>query len=290
MSSTSVFLGQLLIGLINGSFYAMLSLGVAVVFGMLHIVNFAHGSLYMLGAFGAWLGLQHLGLNYWAALALMPLVVAAIGALIERTMLVRLAGLDPLYGFLLTFGISLVVDGLFRWGFGSSGRPYPPPEALQGGVRVGMVFMPLYRLWIVAASLVVCFGTWYVIERTRLGATMRAATENAPLVRVFGINVPRLITLTFAGAAGLAALAGVLAAPILQVSPYMGSNLLILVFAVVVVGGMGSILGSIVTGYLLGIVEGITKFVYPQGATIVIFVVMALVLLVRPGGLFGRTR
>lgn len=288
MSSSSAFVAQLLVGLINGSFYAMLSLGVAVVFGMLHIVNFAHGTLFMLGAFLAWLGLQQLGLDYWTALALIPLVVAAVGALIERTMLSRLAGLDPLYGFLLTFGITLVVEGLFRYWFGSSGRPYPAPELLRGGANVGVAFVPIYRLWIIAASLVVCFTTWFFIERTRLGAYMRSATENAPLVQVFGINVPLLVTLTFAGAAGLAALAGVLAAPIMQVSSHMGAQLLILVFAVVVVGGMGSILGAIVTGYLLGIVEGITKFIYPEGATIVIFVVMAIVLLVRPGGLFGK--
>ena len=288
MDMWSAFSGQLLVGLINGSFYAILSLGVAVVFGMLHVVNFAHGALYMLGAFMAWLGLQKFGLNYWAALVVIPLIVAVFGALIERFMLARLSGLDPIYGFLLTFGITLVVEGMFRYWFGSSGRPYPPPELLRGSVNLGIAHMPIYRLWIVVASIGVCFSTWYFIERTRLGGYMRAATENAPLVQVFGINVPLLFTLTYGGAAGLAALAGVLAAPIFQVSPYMGSNLLILVFAVVVIGGMGSILGSIVTGYLLGIVEGVTKFIYPQGASIVIFIFMAVVLLVRPGGLFGK--
>ncbi|WP_175839312.1 branched-chain amino acid ABC transporter permease [Burkholderia anthina] len=284
----SALFGQLLVGLINGSFYAMLSLGVAVVFGLLQIVNFAHGTLYMLGAFLAWLALERIGLNYWAALVVIPLLVAFIGALIERGMLSRLRGLDPIYGFLLTFGISLVVEGMFTYWYGSSGRPYSPPSELRGGIDVGVAFVPIYRLWIVAASLLVCLSTWFLIERTRLGATMRSATENAPLVQVFGINVPVLVTLTYAGAAGLAALAGVLAAPVFQVSSHMGSQLLILVFAVVVIGGMGSILGAIVTGYALGIIEGVTKFVYPQGASIVIFVVMAVVLLVKPGGLFGR--
>jgi branched-chain amino acid transport system permease protein len=289
MNSSALF-GQLLVGLINGSFYATLSLGVAVVFGLLHIVNFAHGTLYMLGAFLAWLALQHLGLDYWTALIVVPLAVAAVGALIERIFLTRLKGLDPIYGFLLTFGISLSVEGLFTYWFGSSGRPYPPPELLRGGVNLGLSFVPIYRLWIVVASLLVCLSTWFFIERTRLGATMRSATENAPLVQVFGVNVPLLVTLTYAGAAGVAALAGVLAAPVFQVSSHMGTQLLILVFAVVVIGGMGSILGAIVTGYLLGIVEGITKVVYPEGASIVIFVVMAIVLLVKPGGLFARNR
>jgi len=288
--NTSALYGQLLVGLINGSFYAMLSLGVAVVFGLLHIVNFAHGALYMLGAFLAWLGLQHFGMSYWTALFAIPLVVAVIGAIVERLTLVRLRGLDPIYGFLLTFGIALVVEGLFTYWFGSSGRPYAPPELLRGAVRLGVTLVPLYRLWIVAASLVICFATWFVIERTRLGATMRSATENAPLVQVFGVNVPLLVTLTYAGAAGLAALAGVLAAPVFQVSSHMGSNLLILVFAVVVIGGMGSILGAVVTGYGLGIVEGLAKVVYPPGASIVIFIVMGIVLLAKPGGLFGRSR
>jgi branched-chain amino acid transport system permease protein len=288
MSLSSALFGQLLVGLINGSFYAMLSLGVAVVFGMLHVVNFAHGTLYMLGAFLAWLGLQKLGLDYWTALIVIPLVVAVVGVLIERLMLSRLSGLDPIYGFLLTFGITLVVEGMFRYWYGSSGRPYPPPALLMGGMDIGVAFVPIYRLWIVVASLVICLSTWFFIERTRLGAYMRSATENAPLVQVFGINVPLLFTLTYAGAAGLAALAGVLAAPVFQVSPQMGGQLLILVFAVVVVGGMGSILGSIFTGYMLGIIEGLTKLFYPQGSSIVIFVVMAIVLLVRPGGLFRK--
>jgi branched-chain amino acid transport system permease protein len=286
----SALVGQLLVGLINGSFYAMLSLGVAVVFGLLHIVNFAHGTLYMLGAFVAWLALQQLGMNYWVALIVIPIVIAAIGALIERCMLSRLKGLDPIYGFLLTFGISLSVEGLFTYWFGSSGRPYPPPELLRGSFNLGVAFLPVYRVWIVVASLVVCMSTWFFIERTPLGATMRSATENAPLVQVFGVNVPLLVTLTYAGSAGLAALAGVLAAPVFQVSAHMGSQLLILVFAVVVIGGMGSIIGAVVTGYALGIIEGITKFVYPEGASIVIFIVMAIVLLLKPGGLFSRGR
>lgn len=288
MSVSPAFYGQLLVGLINGSFYAMLSLGVAVIFGMMHIVNFAHGTLYMLGAFLAWLALQTLGMNYWTALIVIPVIVGLFGAVIERTMLARLTGLDPIYGLLLTFGIALVVEGLFRYWYGSSGRPYPTPEILRGGVNLGVVFVPIYRLWIVFSSLIVCFATWFFIERTRLGGYLRSSTENAPLVQVFGINVPLLVTLTYAGAASLAALTGVLAAPIFQVSSHMGANLLILVFAVVVIGGMGSILGAIVTGYLLGIVEGFTKVIYPQGSAIVIFVVMAVVLLVRPGGLFGR--
>ncbi|MFJ4048939.1 MULTISPECIES: branched-chain amino acid ABC transporter permease [Pseudomonas] len=284
-----LFFGQLLLGLINGSFYAMLSLGIALVFGLLHIINFAHGALYMVGAFLAWLLLQHTGLNFWWALLLVPLVVAVIGGVLERTLLTRLHGLDPLYGFLLTFGLTLVIEGLFRYGFGSSGRAYPVPELLRGAVDLGFVYVPYYRLFVVAVSLLVCLGTWALIERSTLGAYMRAATENAALVQVFGVNVSRLVTLTFAAAAGLAALAGVLAAPILQVSPQMGSNLIILVFGVVVIGGMGSVFGAVTTGYLLGMVEGMTKFFYPPGATLAVFVVMALVLLVRPGGLFARS-
>jgi branched-chain amino acid transport system permease protein len=280
--------GQLLIGLINGSFYALLSLGLAVIFGMLQVINFAHGALYMLGAFIAWLALQHLGLNYWAALVVVPIAVGLIGVVIERTTLRRIAGLDPLYGLLLTFGLTLVIEGMFRYWYGSSGQPYSPPPQLTGAVNLGFMFLPIYRGWVIVASILVCFATWFVIERTRLGATLRAATENPALVQAFGINVPLLITLTYAGGVALAGFAGVLAAPIYQVSPLMGSNLIIVVFAVVVVGGMGSILGAIVTGYLLGVLEGLTKVFYPPASAIVIFVVMAVVLLVRPAGLFGR--
>ncbi|GGH13379.1 branched-chain amino acid ABC transporter permease [Alsobacter metallidurans] len=285
---TAALYGQLLIGLINGSFYALLSLGLAVIFGMLHVINFAHGALYMLGAFAAWLALTKFGVNYWAALALAPLAVAILGVIIERTTLRRLAGLDPLYGLLLTFGLSLVIEGMFRHWYGSSGQPYAPPPQLQGGVNLGFMFLPIYRGWVVVASVVVCFATWFVIERTRLGAYLRAATENPALVQAFGINVPLLVTATYAGGVALAGFAGVLAAPIYQVSPLMGSNLIIVVFAVVVVGGMGSIMGAIVTGYMLGVLEGLTKVYYPQASAIVIFVVMAIVLLVRPAGLFGR--
>ncbi|WP_406856769.1 branched-chain amino acid ABC transporter permease [Alsobacter sp. KACC 23698] len=285
---TVALYGQLLIGLINGSFYALLSLGLAVIFGMLHVINFAHGALYMLGAFTAWLALTKFGVNYWAALALVPIAVGLFGVIIERTTLRRLAGLDPLYGLLLTFGLSLVIEGLFRHWYGSSGQPYAPPPELQGGVNLGFMFLPIYRGWVVVASVVVCFATWFIIERTRLGAYLRAATENPALVQAFGINVPLLVTLTYAGGVALAGFAGVLAAPIYQVSPLMGSNLIIVVFAVVVVGGMGSIMGAIVTGYMLGVLEGLTKVFYPQASAIVIFVVMAIVLLVRPAGLFGR--
>ncbi|PSC03964.1 branched-chain amino acid ABC transporter permease [Alsobacter soli] len=285
---TAALYGQLLIGLINGSFYALLSLGLAVIFGMLHVINFAHGALYMLGAFTAWLALTKLGINYWAALVLAPIAVALLGVVIERTTLKRLAGLDPLYGLLLTFGLSLVIEGMFRHWYGSSGQPYSPPPQLQGGVNLGFMFLPIYRGWVVVASVVVCFATWFIIERTRLGAYLRAATENPALVQAFGINVPLLVTLTYAGGVALAGFAGVLAAPIYQVSPLMGSNLIIVVFAVVVVGGMGSIMGAIVTGYMLGVLEGLTKVYYPQASAIVIFVVMAIVLLVRPAGLFGR--
>jgi branched-chain amino acid transport system permease protein len=285
---TVALYGQLLIGLINGSFYALLSLGLAVIFGMLHVINFAHGALYMLGAFTAWLALTKLGINYWAALVVVPITVGLFGVVIERLTLRRLAGLDPLYGLLLTFGLSLVIEGLFRHWYGSSGQPYAPPPQLQGGVNLGFMFLPIYRGWVVVASVVICFATWFIIERTRLGAYLRAATENPALVQAFGINVPLLVTLTYAGGVALAGFAGVLAAPIYQVSPLMGSNLIIVVFAVVVVGGMGSIMGAIVTGYMLGVLEGLTKVFYPQASAIVIFVVMAIVLLVRPAGLFGR--
>jgi len=280
--------GQLLIGLINGSFYALLSLGLAVIFGLLNIVNFAHGALYMMGAFAAWLLLQYIGLGYWFALLLAPVAVGLVGIAVERTMLKRLYQLDHLYGLLLTFGLALVIQGVFRYQFGSSGLPYGIPAELRGGYNLGFMFLPTYRGWVVVCSLVVCLGTWYVIERTRLGSYLRAATENPTLVRAFGINVPRMITLTYGFGVALAALAGVLAAPIYQVNPLMGADLIIVVFAVVVIGGMGSIMGSIVTGFALGVIEGLTKVFYPEASNTVIFVIMALVLLVKPAGLFGR--
>ena len=282
------FLGQLLLGLVNGSFYAILSLGLAVIFGLLGIVNFAHGALYMVGAYVAWVGLEKFGINYWASLIIAPLVVGALGVVVERTLLKRLYKIDPIYGLLLTFGLALIAEGLFREQFGVSGQSYPVPEALQGATDLGFMVLPNYRAWVVVASLVVCLGTWFVIERTRLGATLRAGTENPALVQAFGINVPRMVTLTYAGGAGLAALAGVLAAPVIQVTPLMGSNLIIIVFAVVVIGGMGSILGSILTGLGLGIVEGLTKVFYPEASNIVVFVIMAIVLVIRPAGLFGK--
>jgi branched-chain amino acid transport system permease protein len=280
--------GQILIGLINGSFYAMLSLGLAVIFGLLRVINFAHGSQYMLGAFAAYLLLSYLGIGYWPALILAPVIVGAVAIVIERCMLRRLYGLDPLYGLLLTFGLALILEGVFRHWFGAAGKPYAPPAQLTGALNLGFMFMPIYRGWVVVASLGVCIGTWLLIEKTRLGAYLRSATENATLVQAFGVNVPLLLTLTYGLGAALAALAGVLAAPIYQVSPLMGSNLIIIVFAVVVVGGMGSILGAIVTGYVLGVLEGLTKVFYPEASSIVIFVIMAIVLLVRPAGLFGR--
>jgi branched-chain amino acid transport system permease protein len=281
--------GQLLLGLINGSFYALLSLGLAVIFGMLNIINFAHGALYMVGAFCAYFLLNLLGLNYWFALIISPLVVGALGMIIERTMLQRLAGLDHLYGLLLTFGLALIIQGVFQNYFGSSGLPYAIPRELAGGTNLGFMFLPNYRGWVIIFSLIVCLATWFMIEKTRLGAYLRAATENPALVRAFGINVPRMVTLTYGFGVGLAALAGVLAAPINQVRPLMGADFIIVVFAVVVIGGMGSILGSIVTGFLLGLVEGLTKVFYPEASNTVIFVIMAIVLLVRPAGLFGRT-
>ncbi len=280
--------GQLLIGLINGSFYALLSLGLAIIFGLLNVVNFAHGALYMLGAFVAWFLAEKAGVGYWGALILAPLAVGLFGAVIERLLLRRLAGLDPLYGLLLTFGIALILQGLFSNWFGSSGMPYEMPSALQGGRALPFMFLPNYRLWVIAVSLVVCLGTWAITERTRLGSWLRAATENAALVSAFGINVPRMITITYGLGVALAALAGVLAAPIYRVSPLMGADLIIVVFAVVVIGGMGSILGSIITGFSLGILEGLTKVFYPEASNTVIFVVMAIVLLVRPAGLFGK--
>jgi branched-chain amino acid transport system permease protein len=280
--------GQLLIGLINGSFYALLSLGLAVIFGMLNIINFTHGAQYMLGAFAAYLLLQVLGLNYWLALIVAPVIVGISGIVIERLFLQWLYRLDHLYGLLLTFGLALIVEGVFRNYYGASGQPYSVPPSLQGGQNLGFMFLPNYRAWVIGFSLVVCLVTWFVIERTRLGAYLRAATENPTLVRAFGINVPRMITLTYGFGVGLAALAGVMAAPIYNVSPQMGSDLIIVVFAVVVIGGMGSIMGAIVTGFALGIIEGLTKVFFPEASNTVIFVIMAIVLLIRPAGLFGR--
>jgi branched-chain amino acid transport system permease protein len=288
---------QLLIGLINGSFYAILSLGLAVIFGLLNIINFTHGAQYMMGAFVAWIGLTQLPLwtgdpdfavSYWAALVLVPLVVGAFGVAIERTMLRRLYKLDHLYGLLLTFGIALIIEGLFRDWYGVSGQQYGIPDAFQGAINLGFMFLPKYRAWVVVAALAVCFVTWYVIERTKLGSYLRAGTENPRLTQAFGVNVPVMVTLTYGYGVALAAFAGVLAAPIFTVSPKMGADLIIVVFAVVVIGGMGSILGSIVTGIGLGLIEGLTKVFYPEASAVVIFVIMVIVLLVRPAGLFGK--
>jgi branched-chain amino acid transport system permease protein len=282
--------GQLLIGLINGAFYALLSLGLAVIFGLLNIINFAHGAQYMMGAFVAYFLLQWAGLGYWPALLVAPIVIGLVGVGLERTMLRRLYGLDHLYGLLLTFGLALIIQGVFRHQFGSSGLPYAIPDVLAGGHNLGFMFLPNYRAWVVLFSLTVCLATWFVIERTKLGSYLRAATENATLVQAFGVNVPRLVTLTYGFGVALAALAGVLAAPIYQVNPLMGADLIIVVFAVVVIGGMGSIMGSIVTGFALGVIEGLTKVFYPEASNTVIFVIMALVLLVKPAGLFGRSQ
>jgi branched-chain amino acid transport system permease protein len=280
--------GQLLLGLINGSFYAMLSLGLAIIFGLLHIINFAHGAQYTMGAFAAWMGMTYLGIDYWWALLLAPLIVGLIGVAIERLMLTRIRDIPPLYGLLLTFGLALVIQGLFRNYFGASGLRYPIPPLLSSGTNLGFMFLPHYRAWVLVVSLVVCFATWLAIERTRLGATLRAAQENPGLVDAFGINVPRLITLTYGAGVALAAFAGVLAAPIYSVQPQMGADLLIIVFAVVVIGGMGSMLGSIVTGLGLGLIEGLTKVFYPEASSVIIFVIMIIVLMVKPEGLFGR--
>ncbi len=279
---------QLLVGLINGSFYALLSLGLAIIFGLLNIINFTHGAQYMMGAFCAWFLLNWLGIGYWPSLIVAPIVVGAVGIAIERLLLRRIRGLDHLYGLLLTFGLALVIEGIFRQQYGSSGLPYTIPSELAGGRNLGFMFLPIYRGWVIVFSLGVCLATWFVIERTRLGAFLRAATENPTLVQAFGIDVPRMVTLTYGAGVGLAALAGVLAAPIYQVSPLMGSNIIIVVFAVVVIGGMGSILGAIVSGFGLGVIEGLTKVFYPEASSTVIFVIMALVLLVKPAGLFGR--
>jgi branched-chain amino acid transport system permease protein len=285
---SNALFGQLLIGLINGSFYALLSLGLAVIFGMLNIINFSHGAQYMMGAFAAYLLLQYSGIGYWTALIVAPVLVGITGMIVERLFLQWLYKLDHLYGLLLTFGLALIIEGVARNHYGSAGLPYTVPESLQGGRNLGFMFLPNYRAWVIVASLTICIGTWFVIERTRLGAYLRAATENPALVRAFGINVPRMITLTYGFGVALAAFAGVMAAPIYNVSPQMGSELIIVVFAVVVIGGMGSILGAIVTGFGLGVIEGLTKVFFPEASNTVIFVIMAIVLLVRPAGLFGR--
>jgi len=284
------FMGQLMLGLVNGSFYAMLSLGLAVIFGLLGIVNFAHGALYMIGAYVAWIGMEKFGINYWMSLVLAPLIVGALGVAVERSLLKHLYKIDPIYGLLLTFGLALIAEGVFRDQFGVSGQSYSVPEALSGATNLGFMVLPNYRAWVVFASLAVCLGTWFVIERTRLGAYLRAGTENPALVQAFGINVPVMVMLTYGAGAGLAALAGVLAAPVIQITPLMGSNLIIIVFAVVVIGGMGSILGSILTGLALGLIEGLTKVFYPEASSIVVFVIMAIVLMIRPAGLFGKEK
>ena len=282
------FLGQLLLGLVNGSFYAMLSLGLAVIFGLLGIVNFAHGALYMIGAYVAFVALDQFGINFWFALVISPLVVGTLGMVIERTLLKRLYKIDPIYGLLLTFGLALIAEGVFRYWFDVSGQSYPVPDLLQGATNLGFMVLPNYRAFVVFASLVICFGTWFVIERTRLGAYLRAGTENPALVQAFGINVPLMVMLTYGAGVALAALAGVLSAPIIQVSPLMGSSLVIVVFAVVVIGGMGSIMGAILTGLALGVIEGFTKVLYPEASNIVVFVIMAIVLFWRPAGFFGK--
>jgi len=287
---TQALFGQLLIGLINGSFYALLSLGLAVIFGLLNIINFTHGAQYMMGAFCAYFLLSWLGIGYWWALAIVPLAVGAVGVAIERLMLSRLYKLDHLYGLLLTFGLALIIQGLFRQQYGTSGIPYTMPSELAGGRNLGFMFLPNYRAWVIVASLMVCLATWFVIEKTKLGSYLRAATENPELVQAFGVNVPRMITLTYGFGVGLAAFAGVMAGPIYQVNPLMGADLIIVVFAVVVIGGMGSIMGSIVTGFALGLIEGLTKVFYPEASNTVIFIIMAIVLMIKPAGLFGTQR
>jgi branched-chain amino acid transport system permease protein len=283
-------MSQLLLGLVNGSFYAMLSLGLAVIFGLLNVINFAHGALYMMGAFLAWMGLNYLGVNYWIMLIAAPVLVGIFGIIIEKTMLRWLYKLDHLYGLLLTFGVTLLLEGLFRSFYGVSGQPYSVPEALTGATNLGFMMLPIYRAWVVAASLVVCLATWFVIEKTKLGAYLRAGTENPKLVEAFGINVPLMVTLTYGFGVALAAFAGVLAAPVIQVSPLMGSNLIIVVFAVVVIGGMGSILGAILTGLGLGVIEGLARVFYPELSATVVFIIMAIVLMIRPAGLFGKEK
>ena len=295
--SIQALFGQLMLGLVNGSFYAMLSLGLAVIFGLLGVVNFAHGAMYMLGAYVAWLGLDgfdvlgvHIHFNFWTALVIGPLVVGLAGIVVEKLLLKRLYKLDPLYGLLLTFGLAQILQGLFQQHYGSSGQSYDKPDSLAGTTDLGFMILPDYRGFVVVASLVVCFGTWFLIERTRLGALLRAGTENPALVQAFGVNVPLMVTLTYAGGAALAGLAGVLAAPVIQVTPQMGGNLIIVVFAVVVIGGMGSIIGSIVTGLVLGLVEGLTRVFWPEASNVVVFFIMAIVLMVRPAGLFGKEK
>lgn len=287
---TPLLFGQLLIGLINGSFYALLSLGLAVIFGVLNIINFAHGAFYMVGAFAGWMLLNYLGIGYWPALILAPLIVGAIGIVIERSLLSRLYDLDHLYGLLLTFGLAMIIEGVFINFYGVSGQPYAPPQALSGGYNLGFMFLPAYRGWVVVASLLVCFGTWLLVERTQLGAYLRAAVENRELVRAFGVNVPLMMTLTYGFAVALAGFAGILAGPVYTVSPVMGQNMIIVVFAIVVIGGMGSILGSIVTGIGIGLVEGLTRTFWPEASSTAVFVIMAIVLIIRPHGLFGRPR
>ena len=283
-------LSQLLLGLVNGSFYAILSLGLAVIFGLLNVINFAHGALFMLGAMVTWMAMNYLGINYWVMLILAPIVVGAFGVLIERFLLRWIYKLDHLYGLLLTLGLSLLIEGVFRSIYGVSGLGYDTPELLEGATNLGFMILPNYRAWVVVASLVVCIATWYVIEKTRLGAYLRAGTENPRLVEAFGINVPVMVTLTYAFGVGLAAFAGVLAAPVYQVTPLMGQNLIIVVFAVVVIGGMGSIMGSILTGLGLGIIEGLTKVFWPEASSTVVFIIMVIVLLLRPAGLFGKEK
>jgi len=287
---TQALFGQLLIGLINGSFYALLSLGLAIIFGLLNVVNFAHGAQYMMGAFAAWMAMTYLGIGYWWALLLAPAAIGLIGVAVERVLLRRLYGLDNLYGLLLTFGLTLIAEGLFHYVYGNSGYSYPVPEALRGGVNLGFMYLPLYRGWVVVVSVFVCTVCWFVIEQTKLGAYLRAGTENPKLLQAFGVNVPLMFTLTYGFGVALAAFAGVMAAPVYQVTPLMGSSLVIVVFAVVVIGGMGSIAGSIVTGLGLGLLEGLTKYLYPEASSVVVFIVMAIVLLVRPAGLFGREK
>ncbi len=287
---TQALFGQLLLGLINGSFYALLSLGLAIIFGLLNVVNFAHGAQYMMGAFAAWMAMSYLGVGYWWALLLVPAALGAVGVVVERLLLRRLQGLDNLYGLLLTFGLTLIAEGLFHHAYGNSGYSYPVPEVLRGGVNLGFMYLPIYRGWVVVVSIFVCTMAWFVVERTKLGAYLRAGTENPRLLQAFGVNVPLMSTLTYGFGVALAGFAGVMAAPVYQVTPLMGSSLVIVVFAVVVIGGMGSIAGSILTGLGVGVVEGLTKFLYPEASSVVVFVLMALVLLVRPAGLFGRTR
>lgn len=287
--SSQVLFGQLLVGLINGAFYALLSLGLAVIFGLLNIVNFAHGAFYMIGAFFTWMLLNYMDVNYWFALVLAPLGAALVGVVIERTLIRHVYNLDHLYGLLLTFGMALIIEGLMLQKYGISGMPYPIPEALTGGKNLGFMFLPNYRAWVLVASIIICLATWFLIEKTRIGSYLRAATENPKLVQAFGLNVPRMITLTYAFGVGLAAIAGVMAAPIYQVNPMMGSNVIIIVFAVVVIGGMGSIMGAIITGFGLGLIEGFTKVLYPEASNTIIFVVMAIVLLIKPNGLFGKS-